>query len=253
MKHFSKYIFVGLLAFALPSHAKQTQNSEIWQCTDSSEKRYVSHENVKTDACIRIREFDQNTTSDVATTAVDAPSEPWGITAFCRAQKNQTCVVNRTGEQSGTLNGVPVVLYADSASVDAVVNRRSGSYDLNDAWDIGCRRDKMTLKKTCTVNRGALFIFIYQSGGVKVSIGDEHFPGSMTSIRIGQKRFDTSDRDGDFPQSAAILTAMKDGTAVVTRYMKWPYREWVDDEFTAYGAQAAVRVAQWLMKTGTAL
>jgi hypothetical protein len=145
------------------------------------------------------------------------------------------------------------MLFEDSASVDAVKGRQPGSTELRDRWNIACRRDKMSQTKSCSVDRGDLYIFVYQSRPIKVSIGDEHFPSSTTSIRVGAKRFDTYDRDGDFPQSAAILASMKDGVQVVTRYMKWPYREWIDDEFTAYGAQAAVRVAQWLLKNGKAI
>jgi hypothetical protein len=248
-----KIPFFVLMLAASTAHAQQAQDSEVWQCIGSDGKRYSSPKNVKSDPCLNIRESDVGAPPSAAPAPVLAPSEPWGIIAFCKAQKSQACVPSTDGSQSGTLNGVPFTLYADSASVDAVKDKRSGSLDLRDAWDVGCRRDKMTNRKSCSVNRGDLYVFVYQSELIKVSIGAEHFPGSATSIRVGSKRFDTTDRDGDFPQSTAILTSMKDGTQVVTRFMKWPYRQWVDDEFDVYGAQVAVKVAQWLLKTGKAI
>lgn len=220
---------------------------------DASGKQYSSPKNIKSDLCLQIRESDDSTTPSGAPAPVLAPSEPWGITAFCKSRNSQACVPNADGTQSGTLNGVPFTLYEDSASIDAVKNRHSGSLELRDAWSVACRRDKMNNKKSCSVNRGDLYVFVYQSGPIKVSIGNEHFPGSTTSIRVGLKRFDTSDRDGDFSQSASILAAMKDGAQVVTRFMKWPYREWVDEEFDVYGAQVAVKIAQWLLKNGKAI
>jgi hypothetical protein len=78
----------------------------------------------------------------------------------------------------------------------------------------------------------------------------EHFPGSQSSIRIGSRRFDTRQRDGYFPSAPQLVQPMKNGTPVVTRYMKWPYREWIDKEFVSYGFDTAIHAARWILKNG---
>lgn len=100
------------------------------------------------------------------------------------------------------------------------------------------------------IKKSDLYVFVYQNGRLSVSVGYEHFPGSQTSIKIGARRFDTRDKDGDFSNSAQLVSLMGDGAPVVTRYMKWPYQHYVDDEFVAYGLSTSVAVAKWLIKNG---
>ena len=100
------------------------------------------------------------------------------------------------------------------------------------------------------VKKGDLYVFVDQNGKLSLSVGYEHFPGSQTSIKIGAKRFVTRDRNGNFSSAAQLVNMMGDGTAVVTRYMKWPYRHYVDDEFVTYGLNTSVTVAKWLIKNG---
>ena len=168
---------------------------------------------------------------------------------FCATQKDAACEHINATDEVGLLGDLRYRLFIDSASVAT-----EPGIDINDykqpRWSVGCNRDKMTGTKTCSVSRGALWVFFRSAGPSIVSVGDEHFPGSVSSIKVGAKRFDTRHQDGIFSNSQQIIRALSDGQPVVTRFMKWPYREWEDDEFNATGFQAASRLANWLLKNG---
>lgn len=165
----------------------------------------------------------------------------------CEAIKTASCVEG--AEHSGTLAGVRYAQYGDASGwVDATPQGSSANTGQQNRWSIRCDRDAMTNKKTCTANLDDLWVAAQQDGRITVSVGYKHFPGSTTSIRIANSRYDTKDRDGDFLQSNAIVKQLKDGNKLVTRYMKWPYRSWIDVERELYGADAAVALVTWSAK-----
>ena len=170
------------------------------------------------------------------------------IQSFCASQGATECQQESSESISGKLEGAAFRLFSESASVEAV-DGQGAWIDASTRWSIGCRKDKMDGRKLCYVARGDLWIFLYQGGRESVSVGTSHYPSSLTSIRIGARRFDTTDGEGFF-QQRALIPALKDGTIVVTRFMKWPYKHWVDDEFKLHGAQASLKIARWLLKNG---
>lgn len=161
---------------------------------------------------------------------------------FCEVAKGATC----EADYEGTLNGVRFKqTYDASGWVQATTEPPPYTGPRAGRWMISCKRDAMTTRSTCSAHLDDLWLFADQTGRIKVSVGHENFPGSQTSIRIDSRRFDTLDRDGDFPQSSEILKQMKDGRTLVTRYMKWPYREWIDVERTLYGTDATLQLLTW--------
>lgn len=180
----------------------------------------------------------------------DSASLAWGADKFCKAQKAGTCVADKPPEQFAVLNGAWIALFRDGARVAASPDSRVEDWARSGNWDIGCSRDKMTSQRSCYITKGALFIRVKPNGKTALAVGDDNFPGSQTSIKIGQKRFDTMERDGFFENAGHLAGLMRNGTPVVTRYMKWPDRHWIDDEFTVYGLDTAVQVARWLVKNG---
>ena len=108
----------------------------------------------------------------------------------------------------------------------------------------------MTQVRSCALVRKSLQILINQAGVATIFVGQKHFPSSLTSIRIGQLRIDTTDQDGRFEQSPKLIPLLKDDVTVVTRYMEWPNRIWVDDEFKLTGASASLKLARWLLING---
>ena len=165
----------------------------------------------------------------------------------CEAIKGATC--SESPDQSGTINGVAFRQYDDgSAWIDATAPGAYTKLRQEPRWHLGCERDAMSKKITCSINLDDLWVFLLPNGKILVSVGNDHFPGSTTSIRIGNQRFDTNHTDGNFPQSGVIAKTLKDGKQLVTRYMKWPYRTWIDVERDLYGAEAAMTLLIWSAK-----
>jgi len=236
------------LLVLLPTHAFAF---DTWLCEDSTGRRYQVSQNVPSDSCKKLE--DHQMTWDPASIELPKRSNPkWGIEAFCAARKTVACETSDNALELGALDGTWFRLSEDSASVAGAKDRGPDSWTDNAHWRVNCSRDKMSSRRSCMINKdkGDLYVFVSQGGGVSVSVGYEHFPGSQTSIKIGAKRFDTRDRDGDFGNSAQLVRLMRDGTSVVTRYMKWPYQHYLDDDFVVYGLGTSVTVANWLIKNG---
>lgn len=244
------------LKFALPVVlallAGEAHAAETWLCEDENGHRYQVSQNVPSDSCRELSadELTLDPASFDLPKKVRRANSAWVADKFCSAQKSNACRVTDSAEQHGELNGVWFVLFSDSAAVASSAGTKAEHWLKADHWDISCSRDKMTSARSCYVTKGDLYIFVKSDGRLLVSVGDEHFPNSQTSLKVGSKRFDTTQRDGFFANGKQIVAAMRNGTPVVTRYMKWPYRSWVDAEFDAYGVETAVQVARWLIKKG---
>lgn len=221
---------------------------DSWNCTNSNGEKYSSPQNVDAHRC-----------SKIETDALIIPAsffeniikEPPQTKMFCKSQRGAICGQSDGDYEAGEFLGARYHLYRESGAVTASKDGGNLRIAGEAVWDIGCTRDKMTSKRTCHIHKGDLFLLYSQAETENVLIGFDHFPGSTTAIKIGSRRYNTSERDGNFPANLKIGTQLLDGTPVVTRYMKWPYREWVDDEFTVYGAQTAIHLAKWLLKNGT--
>ena len=217
-----------------------------WICEDATGHRYQSSQNVPSDSCMSIE-------SGVDPETVELPKRAnpqWGVEDFCKAEKRGTCEASNDGLQRGALNGEWFQIFADSGVVAGAQGAMPDRWSHGANWDISCSRDKMTSVRSCLINKGDLYFFVKPGGKVSVSVGVDHFPSSQTSIKIGARRFNTMQRDGNFANGSQLIGQMRNGTPVVTRYMKWPYRTWVDDEFTAYGVSTAMHVARWIIAKG---
>lgn len=215
-------------------------------CASSGGKLSASKAAIPDQTCrtMTMREV-RNEYPDLASSAA-AVFKGKQLQLFCASQPGATCTEPESGRDEGTLLNAKFIVYRDSASVQAAPESKLSPINAS-TWSLACQRDKMTNSKTCYAHKGDLWIFFPQVGRAYVSIGTDHFPGSQTSIRIGTKRFDTMSHDGNFAQ-AEILSALKDGSMVVTRFMKWPYRSWVDDEFKLHGSQATIAIGKWMLK-----
>lgn len=172
---------------------------------------------------------------------------------FCGITKAVECVEGDhkySPKEVGKVNGVQYYLYGDgSGTVQAEPDADIFSDPRNKrTWRLRCERDPIDNSKSCSATFGDTWLMVRSRGADLISVGTEHFPGSATTMRIGNRRFDTSDSDGDFPQSAQMIPLLKDGTQVATRYMKWPYKSWIDEEFSIHGAHAALQVIRWVIR-----
>ncbi|MFC7513873.1 hypothetical protein ACFQUU_02525 [Herbaspirillum sp. GCM10030257] len=161
------------------------------------------------------------------------------------------------GVEKGVLNGVAYkVYYSDGSGIFAGKegNNLGVGEQLGSNWDIECKTDAMTDKKTCSMHRGDLWVYVHGTGKAVVSIGAEHFPGTSVAIRIdGGKPISTSSaNDGDFSgaASASLIAQLKKAKSVTTRYMKWPYQQYIDDTRDAFGFKEAFQYITWAVKHG---
>lgn len=224
--------------------------ADIWLCEDGTGHRYQSSQNVPSDSCKKL-ESDEATLEPASIKLPERSNPKWGVEAFCKSQKAGTCEVSKNALELGELNGAWFRLIADSAVVAGGANGHMSEYGLDPVnWRVNCSRDKMSSIRSCVIHKGDLYIFVKPGGKILVSVGYDHFPSSQSSIKIGAKRFDTSERDGNFAHGAQLINLMHNDVPIVTRYMKWPYRTWVDDEFRAYGIGTAVQVAKWIIAKG---
>lgn len=233
-------VAILVLTYGIPALA-----IEAWTCIDGKGNAYQSEKNVLTDTCSSIEEQKllADATAANALKEIDKPARE----GFCLANKNALCEEIIGGIQRGTLGNVAFRIYSDSAAVAASPAANPENFEFANSWQISCNRDKMSKRVNCFINRGALYVF--SGGGADfVSVGTNHFPRSTSSIKVGNRRFDTSHHDGNFGSSKAVLTALRAGGSVVTRYMKWPYRTWEDDEFAAFGFDTALQITHWLVK-----
>lgn len=171
----------------------------------------------------------------------------------CKVIAGATCIEDGNDFSRGELDGIGFKLFYDgsgtaqsSESTDPIASSRA-------SWHFRCSRDAITGVRLCSVRSGAFWIEATSKGALIASVGSDQFPGSVTSLRVGDQRFDTRDQDGRFTQaaSARIIKLMsKDGAKVATRHMEWPYRSWIDSEFEPYGIGAATKILLWSVKAG---
>lgn len=221
--------------------------ADTWLCESATGHRYKVSQSVPTDSCRKL--LYEEIGADLASLPMPPRSNPrWGIERFCKAQKPGACIPSEDAVERGALGGVWLRLTPNGADVEGAAADSPDAGTGN--WTVSCRRDKMTSARSCLVYKDDLYVGVYGNGRLTFSVGDEHFPGSQSSIRIGSRRFDTGQRDGYFPNAPQLVQLMKNGTPVVTRYMKWPYREWIDKEFVSYGLGTAIQAAHWILKHG---
>lgn len=245
----TKYIRLFLSIGAFYTLSDFALADEAWVCEGKNGEMHRSEKNSRPGFCRQLK--DDELFVDIEDSTKDVKSKTSPARRFCESAKGASCKLVEGDFEVGTLNNVDFRLYSDgSGSVVSVIGADITGHDLNSVWPILCIRDKMTERKSCAINKGDLFITIKPGGGVLISVGSDHFPRSLTSIKVGNRRFDTAHHDGDFSNGDQILSLMKNGAQVVTRYMKWPYRQWVDEEYNIYGLQVAVQAAKWQLGHG---
>ncbi len=149
----------------------------------------------------------------------------------------------------GIVNGIYYDYYDDgSGSFGKQENDSLGDNN----WSTQCDIDKITDEKMCSMKMKGLWIYAYGKGKVIMSIGLEHFPGSSVTIRIdgGTPISNSSKNDGNYSAgaSAKIIEKLKRSKTVTTRYMRWPYRTWVDETLDISGFNEAFKYINWAVK-----
>lgn len=162
--------------------------------------------------------------------------------------------VVKEGYETGELNGVQYKFYHSdgSGTFAGLPQDQKDPTRYKQDWDIRCEKDAIADKRSCSMRMMDLWIYVYANGRSQVSIGSEHFPQSSVAIRIdeGVPLKASGDDDGDFSYavSATIIARLKKANSVTTRYMKWPYRDWLDKSWTLSGFAEAYQYITWAVK-----
>lgn len=118
-------------------------------------------------------------------------------------------------------------------------------------WDAACTKDQMTSKVWCSTSRDNLTVLVFDNGKEYVSVGHDHYPRTPSSIKIGSnKPINTDDSDGNFTviESKKIINSMATEKEIMTRYVEWPYKTWVDKTTDLQGFKEASEFLRWAVK-----
>jgi len=156
----------------------------------------------------------------------------------------------------GEINGVQYYFSYTDGSGSFAGNKESKVHssnhwerDLERDWEVKCKKDPITDKKMCYMKTRELLVILYGNGKSIVSIGHDNYPGSTVAIRIDGEApiIGPQTNTGDLPTtgSTKVIERLKKAKFVTTRYMKWPYKGWVDDTWEVFGFNEAFQFLTW--------
>ncbi|WP_162887109.1 hypothetical protein [Pseudomonas syringae] len=147
--------------------------------------------------------------------------------------------------ETGSVNNIKYRFYYTDGSGSIQGDSRSTLDTIKDLnlvnWDTACKTDGMDDKRWCYISKKDLTIGIWKDGSTFISIGHDHFPSSQIAIRIDQSPPLTApEKTGfDSKQVGEILSSLKKGQKVLTRYQEWPYERNKDVTIDLYGFNEA--------------
>jgi hypothetical protein len=157
--------------------------------------------------------------------------------------------------ESGSLNGVPYrFFYKDGGGVFAGTRGNAATYSepINSNWQVRCEKDPLTGEKHCEMQMRDLYVFLFATGKIIVSVGSGHYPGSDVVVQMDKDPpiSAPAGEDGDFnaKTSLQLVQQLKKAKTVTTRYMKWPYKTWKDETWEIYGFNEAFQYLNWAVE-----
>lgn len=151
--------------------------------------------------------------------------------------------------ESGSLNGVQYRFYYTDGSGSFGNNLdRIGMPDLDNNWRVACKKDAIDDSKYCYMSFHDLTVWKFSSGGYRVSVGGETYPGSEVAVRIdGAPAITGSKEIFGGPNADKIIEGLKAGKQVTTRYVRWPAGTNKDDTFQLVGFNEAFSYINWAL------
>lgn len=148
--------------------------------------------------------------------------------------------------QVGTVDGQPFRFYRDGSG--SFGKKTDDSYG-DDTWHTSCSVDQMDDTRSCYMSKGELGVYITDNGGVWVSVGHEHYPGTGVKVRIDEKKPESAGEDGwSSDHARALIQRLKSADKVTTRFQKWPYERHLDKTIVMDGFALAWRYINWAVK-----
>ena len=175
------------------------------------------------------------------------------ITVLLAPSAIRTCVIVEKdvgrGEfsvvQEGTLHGVRFKVWESSEGGGSIQAAKDADLEsFSDNWSMTCKIDKIDDEPLCYVQRKDVVV-VRSPRGSTVTIGGENYPGSDVSVRIDD-RPPLRAAAPAFVGAAAdrVVSQMRTGKRMITRYQKWPYKSYLDDEWSLYGAPEALELLE---------
>jgi hypothetical protein len=121
----------------------------------------------------------------------------------------------------------------------------------DDEWSVSCKIDAMDDSRACSIIRRELQLAFMGSCSPFVRVGSDHFPRTPSLIRLdGGKPIATADKDGMFSAEASrrLVSAFRKAKRAMTRFQRWPYEGYVDDEIALTGLPESMDYVCWAMK-----
>lgn len=118
-------------------------------------------------------------------------------------------------------------------------------------WDVICRTDRMTDKRSCTAIKSDLTVGHIHDGFTYVTIGrkEERYPGSSVYLRLDSDPLLSTDRAGWSGSDArGIVTLMLRAQRALTRYTSWPSDHYVTQEISLIGFKEVWNYMQTAVK-----
>lgn len=126
---------------------------------------------------------------------------------------------------------ISLVEKGDLGGVAVEINHSTGSATIgegkifdNKGWEVACKRDEFTDKKSCYIRQYGLAL-IKNNGGYALYVGNDLTPGQKVELRLDKnKAINSLDRNGliDKKDSDNFLREVKPTSRVIVRYTIFP-------------------------------
>lgn len=148
-----------------------------------------------------------------------------------------------TRREEGDVNGVKYRYYLSDGS-GSVQGKPNNTLDIisderGSNWSTSCQKDLMNDTHWCMMSKKDLSIGTSGKGKYFILVGNNHYPGTKSMIRIDSKKPYTSAQGENFTQQqvTSIIADMGEAEEITTRYTEWPYKNNVDKKISTYGLQ----------------
>ena len=113
-------------------------------------------------------------------------------------------------------------------------------------WSTQCKLDEMDDTHWCSLDREDLRIGIWKDGTPFVTVGNSHYPSSNIAVRVDKNKSITAPESTGFTkdQSIEIISQLKKGQSVLSRYQEWPYQSNKDKSLDLFGFPQAWAILQ---------
>lgn len=167
-------------------------------------------------------------------------------------RKPNTNVRSRT--ETGTYKNIKYRFYYTDGSGTIQGDENSTLDTIKDLhiknWSTSCKKDAMDDKHWCTLTKEDVTFGIWKNGTYFINVGHSHYPRSKVTLRVDKNQPISISSDGEFSkkQIESLLSQIKNGQDIISRYQEWPYESNIDKTTSLYGFNAAWEILNAIYK-----